>query len=387
MNFCPHCMRPATGEVCTSCGGPVNGAAAPGQLPLGTMLRGAEGHTYQIGAARGQGGFGITYAAMDLTSAKRVAIKEYFPTRCAMRIQSNQVIPLTGQNDIFHGGKKSFLEEAMMLSAVGALPSVVSVKDYFEANGTAYLVMEFVDGVPLHRIVSQKGRMSSEELLPKLPELLMDLDTLHKAGIIHRDISPDNLILMPDGKLKLLDFGAARSVQDGKSMTVLLKSGFSPVEQYQSRGQGAWTDVYALAATIYYCLTGVTPPSAVDRLSEDTLQKPNTLGAGLTADQEDALLCGLIVQPKSRSASMDQFRQRLFPKPSGNKSTTENSGAASKQPVPAPPSPPRHNFNIISKVKKRADSHKIDPKGLIIGIGGILVLALLIFGFILFIIS
>lgn len=308
-------MRPATGEVCTNCGGILNWTSAPGQLPMGTLLRGAAGHTYQVGAVRGQGGFGITYAAMDLTNGQRVAIKEYYPTRCAMRTQLNQVTPMTGQNDVYQGGMKSFLEEAMMLSAVGALPSVVSVKDYFEANGTAYLVMEFVDGVPLHQIVSRKGRMSADELLPKLPELLLDLDTLHKAGVIHRDISPDNLILMPDGKLKLLDFGSARSVQDGKSMTVLLKAGFSPVEQYQSRGQGPWTDVYALAGTIYYCLTGVIPPSAVERLDDDSLQKPNALGAGLTLDQEDALLCGLIVQPKSRPASMDLFRQRLFPEP------------------------------------------------------------------------
>ena len=353
-------MRPATGEICQNCGGVLDWTAALGQLPLSTMLRGASGHTYQIGAVRGQGGFGITYAAMDLNTGERIAIKEYYPTRCATRTQLHQVAPVTGQTDVFRGGMKSFLEEAMMLSAVGALPSVVSVKDYFEANGTAYLVMEFVDGVPLHQIVTQKGKMSAAELLPKLPELLMDLDTLHKAGIIHRDISPDNLILMPDGKLKLLDFGAARSVQDGKSMTVLLKSGFSPVEQYQSRGQGAWTDVYALAATIYYCLTGVTPPSSVDRLDEDTLQKPNALGAGLTAEQEDALLCGLIVQPKSRSASMDQFRQRLFPTPDPTPKPDD--------PDPAPISPP--------PPKRR----KIGKKAILIGIAGLVALALVIWG-------
>ena len=379
MNFCPHCMRPATGEVCTSCGGPVNWAAAPGQLPLSTMLRGAEGHTYQTGAARGQGGFGITYGAMDLTSAQRVAIKEYFPTRCAMRTKNHQITPMPGQNDIFHGGKKSFLEEAMMLSAVGALPSVVSVKDYFEANGTAYLVMEFVDGVPLHQIVTQKGRMSADELLPKLPELLMDLDTLHKAGIIHRDISPDNLILMPDGKLKLLDFGSARSMQNGKAMTVLLKPGFSPVEQYQSRGQGPGTDVYALAATIYYCLTGVVPPSAADRLETDSLQKPNALGAGLTAAQEDALLSALTVQPKSRISSMDLFRQKLFP-------VSKPAPKPELPPEPVPPSPtPNHDFDMISQLKLWAVRHNIDPKDLFIGIGGFLALALLIFGMIQFI--
>lgn len=313
MEFCPHCMRPASGDTCPNCGGRMDWTAQAGQLPLGSLLRGSDGHTYQVGAAKGQGGFGITYAAMDLTTAQRVAIKEYYPTRCAMRTQLHQVIPLTGQDHTYKGGMKSFLEEAMMLSAVGALPSVVTVKDYFEANGTAYLVMEYVDGVPLHQVVSKQGKMPAAELLPKLPPLLEDLDTLHRAGVIHRDISPDNLILTPEGTLKLLDFGSARSVQDGKSMTVLLKPGFSPVEQYQSRGQGPHTDVYALAGTIYYCLTGTLPPSAIDRLDSDGLQPPNSLGAGLTREQEEALLWGLTVQPKSRPASMEVFAKRLFP--------------------------------------------------------------------------
>ena len=312
MEYCPHCMRPSGGIHCAHCGGEINWTAAPGQLPLSTMLRGSENHTYLIGAARGQGGFGITYAALDLNDNQRVAIKEYYPSRCALRSHLNKVIPMTGQNENYNSGLKSFLEEAMMLSAVGALPSVVTVKDYFEANGTAYLVMEFVDGVPLHEIVNKRGKIPASELLPKLDPLLQDLAILHKARVIHRDISPDNLMLMPDGSLKLLDFGSARSVQDGKAMTVLLKAGFSPVEQYQSRGQGPWTDVYALAGTIYYCLTGVVPPTAVERLDGDTLQLPNSLGADLTVPQQKALLWGLTVQPKARPADMEQFRQQLF---------------------------------------------------------------------------
>lgn len=314
MEYCPHCMKPTEGPVCTSCGGQVDWKAGAGQLSVGSLLRGSNNHTYQIGAARGQGGFGITYAAMDLDTGERIAIKEYFPTRCAQRTQLNQVTPMTGQTETYQGGMKSFLEEAMMLSAVGAVPSVVTVKDYFKANGTAYLAMEFVDGVPLHQVVSKRGKIPADELMPKFKGLLRDLDILHRAGVIHRDISPDNLIWQPDGTLKLLDFGSARSVQDGKSMTVLLKAGFSPVEQYQTRGQGPWTDVYALAGTIYYCLTGVIPPSAVDRLDQDDLKPPTALGAALSQEQEEALLWGLTVQPKSRPVSMDVFSQRLYPK-------------------------------------------------------------------------
>lgn len=314
MEFCPHCMQPAYGVYCVNCGQKIEWTASPGQLPLGTILQSDKGGVYQIGAVRGQGGFGITYAAMDLYKARRVAIKEYFPARSAARAGVCQVMPVTGQSETYRGGLNSFLEEAMMLSAVGALTSVVAVLDYFQANGTAYLVMEFVDGVPLHHIVNQQGRLSAHAFLPLLPELLQDLGILHKAGVIHRDISPDNLILMPNGRLKLLDFGSARSFRDDKDMTMLHKAGFSPVEQYQSRGQGSWTDVYALAATIYYCLTGTIPPAAVDRLVHDTIVRPNSLGAGLTSWQEKVLMYGLAVQPKTRYASMEQFKQALFPK-------------------------------------------------------------------------
>ena len=259
MQFCPHCMQPAQGAVCSHCGGQMNWRAAPTQLPLGTQLRGNSGKVYQLGAARGQGGFGITYAAMDMMKGQRVAVKEYFPARCAVRGKDFRVYPMSGQQQNYLGGMRSFLEEAMMLSAVCALESVVSVREHFEANGTAYLVMEFVDGIPLHEVLRRRGPMRAAELMPKLPRLLSDLQTMHDARVIHRDISPDNIILMPDGKLKLIDFGSARSVQDGKSMTVMLKAGFSPVEQYQSKGQDAYTDVYALSATIYYCLTCPQP--------------------------------------------------------------------------------------------------------------------------------
>ena len=328
MQFCPHCMKPAQGPVCGSCGGSMDWHASATQLPLGAMLKGSDGTLYQIGAAKGQGGFGVTYAAMDMMKGQRVAIKEYFPARCASRGRDFRVYPVSGQQQVFAGGMRSFLEEAMMLSAVRGLESVVHVKDSFEANGTAYLVMEYVDGIPLHEVLRRNGPMKAEELLPKLPQLLSDLETMHKARLIHRDISPDNIILMPDGRLKLLDFGSARPVQDGKSMTVLLKAGFSPVEQYQSKGQDAYTDVYALAATIYYCLTGVVPPSAVNRLDKDTLEGPNQHGAGLTNQQEKALLEGMIVQPKLRPQSMEIFAAKLFPERFKGNGSIRNGGAA-----------------------------------------------------------
>ncbi len=314
MEYCPHCLKPTEGVYCDQCGGLIKWKASAGQLPVGTILQGSDNRHYQIGAAKGQGGFGITYAAMNLQTGQRVAIKEYYPNHCANRDHSNRVMPLTGHDDEYTKGIKCFLEEAMMLSAVGALPSVVTVIEYFEANGTAYLVMEYVDGSPLHDVVSKKGHFTAQAFLPLLPALLKDLSVLHKAGIIHRDISPDNLILTDSGNLKLLDFGSARSLNNSKGMTVLLKPGFSPVEQYQSSGQGPYTDIYALASTIYYCLTGTIPPPAFDRMTKDTLQKPNSLGAGLTTEQENALLWALSVRPEDRPSSADAFASKLFPK-------------------------------------------------------------------------
>ncbi len=347
MEYCPHCIREVERNYCPYCGGAVNWMADPGQLPVGTVLSRTDGYSYQIGAAKGQGGFGITYAGMDLQNGRRVAIKEYYPGWCATRLSNYRVIPGTQNDTGYRDGMRAFLEEAMMLSAVGALPSVVTVYDCFEANGTAYLVMEYVDGSPLHAIVSKQGRFTAQTLLPLLPNLLGDLGILHKSGIIHRDISPDNLILTAEGSLKLLDFGSARSMNASKNMTVLLKPGFSPVEQYQSTGQGPYTDLYAFASTIYYCLTGVIPPASFDRMTNDTLQHPNALGAGLTAVQENALLWALAVRPEDRPATAERLSDALFgkaksrPVPVAAPASAPTSFPISvSQPPPAPVAPP-----------------------------------------------
>ena len=312
MDYCPHCMTHTTAQNCPSCGKPTRWQAPANQLPVGTLLRGSGEHIYQLGAAKGQGGFGITYAAMDLQTNARVAVKEYYPSHCASRDNMTRVICSTGQQSSFDSGLSSFLQEARTLASVGALDSVVGIRDYFESNGTAYIVMEYVDGYALNQVVATRGRMRKQELFPILQPLLRDLAIVHRAGLIHRDISPDNLILTREGKLKLLDFGAARSTSAGKTMTVMLKSGFSPLEQYQSKGQGAYTDVYAMAGTIYYCLTGRVPPAAVDRIQEDELIKPNELGAGLTQREQDALVWGLNVYADRRPQNVEAFANALL---------------------------------------------------------------------------
>ena len=325
MQLCPHCMNQTPeGQFCKHCGQPQQYQAAVHQLPAGTILTHGSFRSFQIGAVKGQGGFGITYAALDLNRRIRVAIKEYYPMQCAQRTGMN-VAPKPGMEQIFAGGQSNFLLEAKTLASLPEMDSVVRIYDYFEVNGSAYIVMEYLDGRPLYHLVMERGRLKPEELLPKLPALMQDLQKLHDAGIVHRDISPDNIMWMPDGRLKLLDFGSARHLEDGKSVSIQLKHGFAPVEQYRTRGQGSFTDVYAFSATIYYCLTGQVPPHSVERLEEDRLQPPSRLGAQMQPEQEEALLWGLTVQPTARPQQMKVLQRRLFP--------------AAPQPRPVPPIP------------------------------------------------
>ena len=318
--FCPHCMQTLSpGELfCPRCGREADQQAAPYQLPIGTVLRTDKGHVFLFGEAKGGGGFGLTYIARELSSGKIVAIKEYFPGNCQpQRRQDLSVVPTTAMQDTYRRGMKSFLSEASMLQAVRDIPSIVHVMDYFEANQTAYMVMEYLDGTTLEDLLKRQPRLEPDSLLRKTLPLMRDLERLHAAGVVHRDIAPDNIMLMPDGSLTLLDFGCARSMEDGKAMTVVLKPGFAPVEQYQTLGQGGYTDVYALCATLYFCLTGQTPPPSPVRLTDvfdgrpDPLEPPSALGAALSSEQEKLLLWGLAIQPKDRPQSMAQLADAL----------------------------------------------------------------------------
>ncbi|MEZ3461538.1 MAG: serine/threonine protein kinase [Lachnospiraceae bacterium] len=271
-----------------------------------------------FGVVKGEGGFGLTYIGKELGSGKLVAIKEYFPSRCQPQRQPDGSIhPQERFEEIYMHGIESFLSEASMLRAVSQLPSIVHVMDYFEAGRTAYMVMEYLNGSALHQVMQTVERMESNTLLPRFLPLMRDLGSLHDAGVLHRDIAPDNIMLMSDGSLKLLDFGCARSLEDGRSMTVVLKPGFAPIEQYQTRGQGPYTDLYALCATIYYCITGKIPPASPERLTStfdgqpDPLTAPSALGAAISPEQEQILMWGLALQPSVRPQSMEILASRL----------------------------------------------------------------------------
>ena len=283
--LCPFCMRMAETETCPHCGKSTNYTGQPLHLPAGYVVRGK--HPYVLGAALGQGGFGITYLALDMVSGERVAIKEYFPTYCAGRTGSNTVTAYQNQEEIYHKGKARFLDEARTLKSLSDLKSIVNVLDFFEENNSAYLVMEFLDGSSLKKYAAQNGRLPAQPFLQQIKPLMEDIQKMHERGVIHRDIAPDNIILLPDGHMKLIDFGAARSYVGDKSMTVVVKKGFAPLEQYFSKGSDSSTDVYALAATIYYCITGKVHMDSAQRHSEGIpLPSPASMGADITQHQE-----------------------------------------------------------------------------------------------------
>lgn len=326
--------RAGAGEACPSCVLPA-GSYTPAvyHLPPGTVLK----ERYLIGRALGEGGFGITYIGCDLRLKMRVAIKEYFPKDKASRVSKDSLrlcCYASSAASRYADGKKLFLREALTLAKMDKQSVIVGVRDFFEENNTAYIVMEYVDGTTFKDLTAHRGgRIPPAELLALMEPLFSALIAMHARGLIHRDISPDNLML-ENGRIRLLDFGCAREAHDGDTtLTATMKQGYAPVEQYQNKGQGPWTDVYGLCATVYYCLTGVKPPQAVDRLVEDELIPPRKLGVALTERQEQAILRGMDVRPRRRFQSMRDLHDALY----------EISGAEASVPAPPeqeePPSP------------------------------------------------
>ena len=285
----------------------------PFALPIGTVLSGQ----YVIESVLGQGGFGITYQATDHRTGERVAIKEYFPDSLAGRTDKVKVTAFSDERgDSFNYGKDCFLQEAETLAEFIGNENIVRVYTYFEENGTAYFVMDFVEGMSLDRYMRNKGgRISYEEAEIILLPIMDALAAVNSKGIVHRDVTPDNIYLTVDGNVKLLDFGAARySLGDrSKSLDVVLKHGFAPKEQYTRRGrQGAFTDVYSLGATFYYAVTGRRPPDSIDRIDEDILVPPSHLGVNIPPQKEYAIMVAMSVNAQDRYQSMPEFRQALL---------------------------------------------------------------------------
>ncbi len=300
---------------------------SPRCLPVNTILAGK----YLVGPVLGEGGFGITYAGYDLNMETRIAIKEYFPVELVSRDTtrrtgdggSDRVISLSGEKSkTYQQGLKKYVDEARNVSQFSGTPGVVSVKDFFYENDTAYIVMEYIEGVSLKEYLKQKGgKLPEEEALAILRPVLEALEKVHEAGIIHRDISPDNIMLTFAGEegaitaVRLIDFGAARMTakNDQKSLTIILKHGYAPEEQYRSHGeQGPWTDVYALCAVLYRMITGTVLEPAMDRLFSDGLKRPEELGAAVSPAVSEAIMRGLAVKKENRIQTMRELSDALY---------------------------------------------------------------------------
>ena len=275
-------------------------------------------HNYIIDKILGEGGFGITYSGTMKLTGEKVAIKEYFPNGLAHRERNAKnepyIVPFYGMEDAFQKGLQHFINEASILKEFHNLNSIVSVKDVLETNGTVYLVMEFIDGITLKQYVKDNGALSFQELLPLMKPVIQSLIQVHKQGLIHRDISPDNLMIGIDNQLHLIDFGAA-SIENGhdeKTMTVILKSGYAPPEQYLSDGkQGAWTDIYALCATMYMTLTGFAPSESIRRIQKDELPALAE-HADITSWQAAAIEKGMSLTSADRFQNMESLYQALI---------------------------------------------------------------------------
>ena len=317
-------MKPKQNSpICEHCGFNENTQNEPHQLPHGAVLRGQ----YLVGKCLGQGGFGITYLGWDLHLDIPIAIKEYYPNYIVANRDTRQSFALTGvaanMTDLYVSTRQRFLREARVLARLSTIPNIVRIHNFFEENNTAYIVMEYVKGIDLRQYMNmQGGRLTIQQTLTVLKPLMEAIHQVHQAGIVHRDISPDNIMLMADGTPKLLDFGAVRNMESSNaeqelqhSTEAILKHGFAPMEQYQKRGAlGPWTDEYALCATIYYCLTGRVPPDAPQRMTEDIHPEWDKI-PGLEPQQIRVLEKGMAPRGKDRYGSIAELMTALYGAP------------------------------------------------------------------------
>lgn len=316
-HFCLGCMTDLDqpDAPCPFCGWGKESENDPDHLAPGSLLAGK----YMTGRSLGQGGFGITYLGWDIANQRKVAIKEYYPYHATKRdLDFYTVLPRSAQDAkaVFSQGLDRFFREASNLSRFGPDPNIVSVHDFFYENGTAYIVMEFVDGRTLKQYLLSLGQpMLLGDALALLAPVADALERIHAVRLLHRDISPDNIMFTGDGGTKLLDFGAARgfSLNGEISNTINVKVGYAPKEQFNTHGeQGPWTDVYALAATIYTAITmNVPPPSLARWEGPDPLPRPSEMGIRIASEQEEILLQGMAVDHKKRYPSVRQFYNDL----------------------------------------------------------------------------
>ncbi len=313
--FCPNCFQSDcfNGTICYQCGYQPKPIRDQRALKPGVLLR----NRYFLGRVLGIGGFGITYLAFDSQMRQRCAVKEYFPAEWAMRtLGTNMIIPNSQLKDnLYQHGKEVFVKEANILLEFQREPHIVNVRDFFEANGTAYLVMEYVQGATLSLYMQeQNGTLSLELANQMVQEVADSLHRVHKRNLLHRDISPDNIMYDRNGEMKLIDFGATReyAMNSPNSMSIMIKPGFAPIEQYSRSGrQGPHTDVYGLAATYYYIISGQRLPTAPDREAGVDLIPLKQLKPEIPDYVNQAINHALQKKWQDRTANMKEFVREM----------------------------------------------------------------------------
>ena len=307
MDYCFQCMAKLEKEngICPVCGhdNSVN-ANGVGFLPPCTLNR-----QYVIGRALGRGGFGITYLGFDVYLARKIAVKEYYPMDIAVRDHDGMKIYPADPNmeaEFYHGIER-VLREARVAASLETIPNVVKTYGVLLENGTVYIVMEYIDGMTLTQFVRNAGgKLSWLQAWPLLMPVMVALGHIHSKGIVHRDVSPDNIMIRKDGSPVLLDFGTARNVSNGKTAhSVTLRMGYAPLEQFStSIPQDGRTDQYAMMATLYFALTGKEPPSALDMQAG---VYPRSVGADIPEASEKVLIKGMSRNIQDRYPDMESL--------------------------------------------------------------------------------
>lgn len=382
-NLCINCMKEKASPEgkCEHCGyDPAEDTIPSHHLSPFVILEGK----YLVGKSIGEGGFGITYIGMDLNLEMRVAIKEYYPNGCAVRDTSGNsctVQSYSGEaQTFFETGREKFINEAKILAKCIDLPEIVTVKDFFKENHTAYIVMEFLEGQTLKAYLKERGgRISVKETLDMMKPLIRSLGQVHKMNLIHRDISPDNIMITTNYEVKILDFGGARDFGSarGRSMSIMLKPGYAPEEQYRTHGeQGPWTDVYALCATMYRCITGQIPPESMERTYQDQMRPVIDFQPDCPREVNFAICKGLSVYKDDRWQSMEELYDCLY----------NGRAVAESDEIPVPDNRNNHN-NRVAREEGQVRGRQYYPKKknnmlpIMAGILGVVLIALLaVFG-------
>jgi serine/threonine protein kinase len=291
---------------------------APTLMASSAMAPGTRLGEFEITGVVGEGGFGIVYSALDSSLDRVVAVKEYLPAAFAGRTADGTVqVRSADHNKTFAAGLASFINEARMLAKFSH-PSLVEVFRFWEANGTAYMAMRYYRGLTLREMLRTNPQVATEQwLCETLDPILLALNELHLEECFHRDIAPDNILVLPNGRSVLMDFGAARRIIGGmtRALTTVLKPGYAPIEQYSDDGsmhQGAWTDIYAVGGLLYHAMTGKVPVQAISRMMNDPLKPVASLARAAYSEN----LCNVVtkclaVMPEQRFQTISQLRVAL----------------------------------------------------------------------------